>query len=126
MQEAARVLQPDGILAIVDNVVPEGAAGDYVNAFEKFRDPSHGRCLSLAEWRDAYAEAGLTLTHEETLDKAMPFEFWAKRHDAMTQRFLRAMLSEVGGEAAAFLRPHFAEGETTFYLREGLFIGQKL
>jgi hypothetical protein len=35
------------------------------------------------------------------------------------------MLSEVGGEAAAFLRSRFEEGKTTFYLREGLFIGQK-
>ena len=125
MGESARVLKPGGILAIVDNVVPAGAAGDYVNAFEKFRDPSHGRCLSLDEWREAYQQAGLTLLHDETLDKAMPFEFWAKRHDVITQRFLRAMLSEVGGEAAVFLRPEFEEGKTTFYLREGIFIGQK-
>ena len=125
MQEAARVLQPDGILAVVDNIVPEGPAGDYVNAFEKLRDPSHGRCLSLDEWRDAYQQAGLALIHDETLDKAMPFEFWAKRHEAATQCFLRAMLSEVGGEAAAFLRPQFEEGKTTFYLREGIFVGQK-
>lgn len=125
MRESARVLKPGGILAIVDNVVPEGAAGDYVNAFEKFRDPSHGRCLSMNEWHKAYSQVGLSLLHEETLDKAMPFEFWAKRHEALTVRFLRAMLSEVGGEAAAFLRPQFEAGKTTFYLREGLFIGQK-
>lgn len=125
MRESARVLKPGGILAIVDNVVPEGAAGDYVNAFEKFRDPSHGRCLSMDEWREAYAEAGLTLLQEDALDKEMPFEFWAKRHDATTVRYLRSMLSEVGGEAAAFLRPQFEKGKTTFYLREGIFIGQK-
>ena len=125
MRESARVLKPGGILAIVDNVVPEGAAGDYVNAFEKFRDPSHGRCLSINEWREAYDKIGLSLLNEETLDKAMPFEFWAKRHDGLTQRFLRAMLSEVAGEAAAFLRPQFEEGKTTFYLREGIFVGQK-
>ena len=125
MQESARVLKTGGILAVVDNIVPEGAAGDYVNAFEKFRDPSHGRCLSLSEWHEAYKQAGLSLLQEDMLAKAMPFEFWAKRHDALTIRFLRSMLSEVGGEAAAFLQPQFAEGKTTFYLREGIFIGQK-
>lgn len=125
MQEAARVLKPGGILAIVDNVVPEGPAGDYVNAFEKLRDPSHGRCLSMDEWREAYTRVGLSIEAEDVLEKAMPFEFWAKRHDANTRRFLRAMLSEVGGEAAVFLHPQFEDGTITFYLREGVFVGQK-
>ena len=125
VHESARVLKPGGILAIVDNVVPEGTAGDYINAFEKFRDPSHSRCLNIDEWRKVYTQAGLVLLHDETMDKAMPFEFWAKRHDVLTVRFLRSMLSEVSGEAATFLRPHFEKNKTTFHLREGIFIGQK-
>ena len=46
LRESVRVLRAGGILAVVDNVVPAGVAGDFVNAFEKLRDPSHGRCLS--------------------------------------------------------------------------------
>ncbi len=48
LAESARVLKPGGILAIVDNIVPTGSAGDYINAFEKLRDPSH---WSLPEHR---------------------------------------------------------------------------
>jgi ubiquinone/menaquinone biosynthesis C-methylase UbiE len=125
MAEAARVLRPGGVLAVVDNVVPAGPAGDYVNAFEKLRDPSHGRCLSLAEWEEAYQAAGLVLTQAETLDKKMEFAPWAARHDAVMQRYLRAMLTEVKGEAAEFLRPSITEEGMTFYLREGILMGHR-
>ncbi|MCB0216755.1 MAG: methyltransferase domain-containing protein [Chloroflexi bacterium] len=125
MREAARVLRPGGLLAVVDNLVPEGSAGDYVNAFEKLRDPSHGRCLSLAEWRAAYAEAGLTLLHEELLEKWLSFGFWAQRHDANVQRYLRAMLDLAPGEAAAFLQPRQAASGLRFRLEEGIFVGRR-
>src|SRR5665213_1611710 len=38
LDEVHRVLKPNGVFAVVDNVVPEGSVGDYVNAFERFRD----------------------------------------------------------------------------------------
>jgi len=125
LREAARVLIPDGILAVVDNVVPDGVSGDYVNAFEKLRDPSHERCLSLHEWVAAFSEAGLTVIHQETLTKEMHFEFWAKRHNNHTQGFLRAMLTHGPQAAVAFLQPTTKDGKTLFYLQEGIIIGQK-
>src|SRR5207245_4668682 len=51
LDEARRVLKPSGTFALVDNVVPESAVGDYVNAFERLRDPSHLRAWSIEEWR---------------------------------------------------------------------------
>ncbi|MCL4265216.1 MAG: methyltransferase domain-containing protein [Anaerolineae bacterium] len=125
MAEAARVLQPGGVLAVVDNVVPAGPPGDFVNAFEKLRDVSHGRCLSLVEWEQAYTAAGLSLTQVETIDKQMEFAPWAARHDAVMQRYLRAMLTEVQGEAAEFLRPSVTDDSTTFYLQEAILVGRK-
>lgn len=125
VHEAARVLRPGGVLAVVDNVVPDGPGGDYVNAFEKLRDPSHGRCLALAEWVTAFAAAGLAVTHRETLEKRMPFEFWAKRHDVHTQRYLRVLLTHAPPPAAAFLKPESDGEQTFFYLQEGIVIGRK-
>ena len=126
LRQAARVLRPGGLLALVDNIVPAGPAGDYVNAFEKFRDPSHGRCLSLDEWRAAFAAEKLSVQHVETLRKQLVFEQWAARHDATTRRFLRAMLTEVSGEAAQFLQPLTVEDNNmVFHLQEGIIIGQK-
>ena len=123
--EAVRVLQPGGLLAVVDNVVPPGVVGDYVNAFEKLRDPSHGRCWSMEEWLDSFAEKGLALTHQETLAKRLNFRFWAQRHDLVIQSYLRAMLLEAGPAANAFLQPRIGDGELNFRLVEGIVIGKK-
>ena len=125
LRESVRVLRSGGILAVVDNVVPAGVAGDFVNAFEKLRDPSHGRCLSIEEWLDGYTEAGLELTRHEILEKQMVFEDWAARHDPVMQSYLRALLWHGPPETHQFLHPLSEDSRTLFHLREGLFIGRK-
>ncbi|HNB51197.1 MAG TPA: methyltransferase domain-containing protein [Anaerolineales bacterium] len=129
VQECARVLVPGGVLAIVDNIVPENpTAADFVNAFEKYRDPSHVRCLSAAEWADAYEQAGIRLTHAEEAKKAMNFDAWADNMNASPEMrsALRKMLHEAPAQAKEFLSPQFLEdGSITFYLSEGIFIGKK-
>jgi ubiquinone/menaquinone biosynthesis C-methylase UbiE len=125
LNESVRVLRPGRLLAVVDNIVPPGSIGSYINAFEKLRDPSHGRCLSSDEWIIAFQAAGLKIQHRETLRKIVSFSFWAKRHNETMQSYLLAMLSETSGETARFLQPEKSAQDTTFTLREGLFIGQK-
>jgi ubiquinone/menaquinone biosynthesis C-methylase UbiE len=126
LAEVHRVLKPSGILAVVDNVVPAGSVGDYVNAFERFRDPSHLRSWTMQEWRDALAKAGFKIAHEEQLAKQMEFKSWAARHDANMQNFLRAMLAQVTPEVKDVLEPKGAGAELTFRLSEGLFIARRV
>lgn len=125
LSESSRVLQPSGVLAIVDNIVPPGRTGDYVNAFEKLRDPSHGRCLTSHEWIDIAFEQGLQLLHEETLVKTMDFSFWAQRHDPIMQRYLLAMLFECSTAVANFFKLAATDEGVQFQLQEGLFIFTK-
>lgn len=125
IREAFRVLKDGGRFAVVDNIVPEGQAGDYVNAFEKLRDYSHGCCLSVSAWQAALEEAGFEVSVVETLRKQMSFSFWAQRHDAVMQDDLRAMLASAPGEARAFLSPDGSGEDLVFYLEEGLFIAEK-
>lgn len=126
VRESARVLRPGGVLAVVDNVVPDGAAGAYINAFEKLRDPSHGRCLSLPEWIADFEAAGLTVTHTETLEKEMDFEWWARRmtNDEDTIGQLQTLLAEAEGGARQYLRPGHDGEKAIFYLQEGIIIGK--
>jgi ubiquinone/menaquinone biosynthesis C-methylase UbiE len=123
--EVHRVLKPNGLFALVDNVVPDGSVGDYINAFERFRDPSHLRAWTMQEWRDALKKARLAIGHEEQIYKKMEFKSWAGRHDVTMQALLRSMLAEVTPAVNAALEPQGAGADLTFRLCEGLFIAKR-
>jgi ubiquinone/menaquinone biosynthesis C-methylase UbiE len=125
LDEVHRVLKPNALFALVDNVVPAGGVGDYINAFERFRDPSHLRAWSMEEWRDALKKHGFAIAHEEQIYKQMEFKSWAARHDANMQNFLRAMFSLATPEVKAVIEPKGAGAELTFRLCEGLFIAKR-
>lgn len=138
VRESARVLKPGGILAVVDNIVPfttsrkkkeqqaYEAAAQYINAFEKLRDPSHGRCLSLREWEALYKTAGFTVTHTETALKKMDFAPWAARMNVSPEDTIRlkAMLLQAPEIVANFLTPQVAGDTIEFYLHEAIIIGK--
>ena len=119
------MLKPNGLFALVDNVVPDGSVGDYINAFERFRDPSHRRAWTMQEWRNALKKAHLAIGHEEQIYKKMEFKSWASRHDATMQALLRSMLAEVTPAVKAALEPQGAGPDLTFRLCEGLFIAKR-
>lgn len=126
--EAARVLRPMGIFGLVDNIVPEDEqVAEYINAFERFRDASHVRCLPLSEWIDLIKRAGLTLTHSEIGFKTMDFAVWADNQDLppAARAALRDMLSQAPAAARQFLRPRPPQRAQRFQLAEGILIAQK-
>lgn len=126
LTEVHRVLKPGALFALVDNVVPPGSVGDYVNAFERLRDPSHLRAWTIDEWRNALGGAGFRTTHEEQIYKTMEFNSWAARYDATMQALLRAMLTQVTPEVKTTLDPKGSGADLTFRLCEGLFISGRV
>ena len=125
VSEAARVLKRGGILALVDNVSPDGEilsgldraalrnAVVVYNQFEKLRDPSHGRALTVAEWAEVIADAGLEITQRRVVAKAMEFGAWVRRMQCTpgTVARLSAMISE--GTDADVAEAHGAAGHST-------------
>lgn len=139
VSEVGRVLKPGGTFALVDNIAPDArstpgfseadlrdAALAY-NAFEKLRDPSHGRCLGLAEWNGIISAAGLELIHNERLPKDMEFWPWAERMaaDTATVERLRFMLEEGSPALKAFLKPRREADQLWFTLDEAILIARK-
>jgi ubiquinone/menaquinone biosynthesis C-methylase UbiE len=137
--EVRRVLKGGGTFALVDNISPDAlstpgfseaelsdAAATY-NAFEKLRDPSHGRCLGLAEWGEVIRAAGLDMRHQEILSKSMEFAPWATRMDADADTIarLRSMLEEGTPALKAFLKPRHDGGALWFNLDEAIMVARK-
>jgi len=126
VREAARVLIPGGMLALVDNISPDDAdlAAAY-NTFEKLRDPSHGRALALGEWHALMRDAGLTPTASEVMDQDIPFDPWVERMrcSAATIARLKEMLAD--DPLRAYLRPHDTDDGLTFVLREAIIVAAK-
>jgi ubiquinone/menaquinone biosynthesis C-methylase UbiE len=128
VRESARVTRPGGLVAVIDNIVPEDRDADaFVNSFEKIRDPSHNRAHTEREWRGFFVAAGLTIEHAERYRKARDFARWIAimSVDDATRERLRAMLLGATGEARAALQPE-GEGEALqFYLGEILLMGRR-
>jgi ubiquinone/menaquinone biosynthesis C-methylase UbiE len=81
VREVARVLRPGGIFVLDDNMAPDDPELDaFLNRFEQWRDPSHVRNYTVAEWRRWMADASLTVEHVEPLQvKRYEFAGWIAR-----------------------------------------------
>lgn len=136
--ESARVLRPGGVFGLVENISPDesmmegdaanlSAAANEYNAFEKLRDPSHVRCLTLTEWRNLVARAGLKERHVELLDKPMVFGPWVAQQNVGedARRQLMSMLRTGSTAFRAFMRPRENDGDLDFILSEAVIIAVK-
>ena len=127
-REVHRVLRRRGIGIVIDNVVPEeSVAAEYINRFEKVRDPSHNWSHSESDWLRFFRDAGFADLHAEFFRKARDFEDWTGRMsvDEETKVTLRAMLADAPPTARYALAPEQRNGKLRFYLDEILIRGTK-
>lgn len=78
-REVFRVLVDGGTFVLVDSTVPDGADGAFFNRFEKLRDPSHVRSLTIGEWLSLLETAGFDVAATETFTKTHDFADWTAR-----------------------------------------------
>jgi ubiquinone/menaquinone biosynthesis C-methylase UbiE len=138
VKSAGRLLVPGGHLAIVDNIVPSDSynrkrkkrsqdAADYINGFERLRDPSHQRCLSMEEWQELFYAAGFRLWHTEVIKKKLDFRSWVTRMHVPREDItrLKVMLLQAPEDALAFLAPEKYDGKLSFTLTEAILVGTR-
>lgn len=100
VQEAARVLQAGGGFLMIDNVVPSGEMGAWRDKIEKLRDPSHVRCLSVAEWQALLQKAGLTEAQSRLRRKTFRFQSWMERMSCTEEQMRESEALILAGEKA--------------------------
>lgn len=127
--EAARVLKPDGLLLVQDQIVPEDAdTAHAVDNFERLRDPSHSHAYSENEWKRAFAATGLTVTHSEEIIKQHQFVQWIERQGCAPETVERliALLNDAAPSVIAWLQPQqWGTPEATFANHHILIAGRK-
>ncbi|HKQ19565.1 MAG TPA: methyltransferase domain-containing protein [Candidatus Eisenbacteria bacterium] len=126
VRESARVARPGGIVAVIDNVVPDDpGAAKFINALEKLRDPSHNWAYTEREWVAFFREAGLRVDRVEGFRKARDFDGWTATMgvEGELKERLRKMLLGAAGVARQSLAPEEARGRLHFVLQEVLLIG---
>jgi ubiquinone/menaquinone biosynthesis C-methylase UbiE len=106
--EATRALKPGGLLLVQDHMLPEdNAAAEYLETFERLRDPSHRRAYTENEWLRTFEDAGLVVGHSERIEKRHAFSSWVERQGCPPRIVARleAMLREAPPAAANWMRP---------------------
>jgi ubiquinone/menaquinone biosynthesis C-methylase UbiE len=131
VNECARILVPGGLVAVVDTITPSHKkTAQYINAFERLRDPSHHWAYSREEWVEFFTAAGLAVTYEELYDNQQNLSQWAGRMGCSSRVIeqLHAMLVQAPAPAQKWLAPQLpvaGSGEAiSFIIRQVILIGQ--
>lgn len=106
LDEVGRVLEPGGVFAFEDNVLPDethqsppnDALGAFVDRIERLRDPTHVESYTVSRWIEWIERAGFDVRDVEHASRRLAFDDWVDRTDPSPD--LRGRLDRVFAEAA--------------------------
>jgi ubiquinone/menaquinone biosynthesis C-methylase UbiE len=119
VRESARVLEPGGVFLVVDGTAPDELpeAEEWIHRVEKLRDPSHGRFLTPARWRELCAAAGLTVERCEVSRLTQPDLEWYFETAATppeNREQVRALVREASPAVREYFRLREEGGRTVW------------
>jgi ubiquinone/menaquinone biosynthesis C-methylase UbiE len=127
--DSARVLKSGGVLLTQDHVRPDDERdGEYVDAFERLRDPSHHRSFAGYEWEGMYLDCDLTVEHTEIIHKSMKLLPWAERQGCSPETILRLqiLLKQAPLKVAAWMKAQcVGTDDAAFESQQIIILGRK-
>ena len=77
--EVRRVLKPGGRFVLADQISPSTQVADWVDRWERTRDPSHFRQRTVSEWRELAIAGGFSWVSDQLVPYELPFDWWVKQ-----------------------------------------------
>jgi len=129
LQRMIRVCRPGGTVAVEDLVVSEHTRrGNYQNAFERRRDPSHARALPLSTPLQTVAEPGVEVEDVRTGALIPEVEPWLSDAETPERRAgeVREMIRQDEKRDLSGTRPFRRDGDLHFTQRTAIVVGSVL
>lgn len=80
VSEVARILAPDGVFVLEDNVAPDDPAlAEFLNTVERIRDPTHEESHPEQRWRDWLDANGFVVEETAWVRRTLEFDSWVER-----------------------------------------------
>jgi ubiquinone/menaquinone biosynthesis C-methylase UbiE len=79
LHEVRRVLTPGGRFVLADQVTPQPEMTEWVDRWERLRDPSHAQQRTVEEWKALCEAAGLIWEQAEIVPYHMDFAWWVQQ-----------------------------------------------
>jgi ubiquinone/menaquinone biosynthesis C-methylase UbiE len=79
LREVRRVLKASGRFVLADQISPSAQVADWVDRWERTRDPSHFRQRTVAEWRELTEAIGFSWVSHQLVPYELPFDWWVKQ-----------------------------------------------
>ena len=95
LSEVRRVLKPGGRFVVADQISPSAEIADWVDRWERTRDPSHFRQRTVAEWQEMAVAAGFSWIQDKAVPYELPFDWWVKQAGC-AQEAVRELQEQAG------------------------------
>jgi ubiquinone/menaquinone biosynthesis C-methylase UbiE len=105
LAEVRRVLTGDGRFVMADQITPSIETLDWVNAWERTRDPSHFHQRTVEQWKSETEKAGFTWMEHRIVPYRLEFAWWVKQ--AGCQEDTVDKLVEQAAKASALVRESY-------------------
>jgi ubiquinone/menaquinone biosynthesis C-methylase UbiE len=137
VRASARMLRPadpghgesGGMLLVQDHLLPDDrAAAQYIDAWERLRDPSHHRAFTEDEWTGMLLDAGLQHVQVEQVTKQHEFLSWAQRQSC-SPKVIDELIEQIlaaPDPVTAWMQPRaFGTPEASFVNHHILIAGER-
>jgi ubiquinone/menaquinone biosynthesis C-methylase UbiE len=79
LSEVRRVLAPQGRFVMADQISASAEIFDWVDYWERTRDPSHFMQRTIEQWREEVAKAHLRWVDDRLVPYRLEFDWWVKQ-----------------------------------------------